>query len=277
MFNSTVFEVAIGMMFCYCFVSILASAINEAIASVLNLRAANLLVAVKMLLNDPQFDGLARDLYNHASIAPLDAGNAVQESDLKYKPSYIPSRQFANAFIDVLLKAPAEAAQLDQAILAIQDPQLKQLLQGMYLRASGDVDKLRSELAAWFDDAMQRAAGEYKRHAQLICFVLGLAIAALMNIDTFHLFKTLWENPAYAAELVAVPPQNAAEALEGLRTLPIGWTTSPLDIPAADAMLMIAGWLVTATSVLFGAPFWFDLLQNFTHLRGTGQKPGTSA
>ena len=32
--------------------------------------------------------------------------------------------------------------------------------------------------------------------------------------------------------------------------------------------------LVTALSVLFGAPFWFDALQTLVHLRGTGRKPG---
>jgi len=29
----------------------------------------------------------------------------------------------------------------------------------------------------------------------------------------------------------------------------------------------------TALSTLFGAPFWFDLLQNFIRLKGTGPSP----
>jgi hypothetical protein len=33
------------------------------------------------------------------------------------------------------------------------------------------------------------------------------------------------------------------------------------------------GWLVTAAAALFGAPFWFDLLQRLVNLRGTGTKP----
>ena len=32
--------------------------------------------------------------------------------------------------------------------------------------------------------------------------------------------------------------------------------------------LMTMGWMVTALSTLFGAPFWFDLLQKATNLRG---------
>jgi hypothetical protein len=277
MFNSAVFEVAIGLVFCYCSVSVIVSSINEAIASALDTRAATLLASIKTLLDDPNFSGLARDVYNHASVNPLGSGQAVKEGDLNHKPSYIPSRQFAIALIDILQKAPSEAGTLDQAILAIQDPKLKQLLQGMYLRAAGDVDKLKDELAGWFDGVMDQVAGNYKKHTLLVCFLLGFAIAAMLNIDTFHLFKTLWENPGYAAELAANPSQNAAEALKGLQTLPIGWTTFPPDVTLWGGLLMVAGWLLTACSVLFGAPFWFDLLQNFVQLRGSGPKPGSTA
>ena len=34
----------------------------------------------------------------------------------------------------------------------------------------------------------------------------------------------------------------------------------------------IAGWIITALSTLFGAPFWFDALQKFVQLRGAGAK-----
>jgi hypothetical protein len=120
---------------------------------------------------------------------------------------------------------------------------------------------------------MERVAGEYKRRTQLNCFLIGLTIAALFNIDSFHLFKTLWENPAFAAALTAPPSQNVTNAFQGLQTLPIGWITFPNELTPVDWTLKGAGWLVTASSVLFGAPFWFDLLQNFAQIRGTGRKP----
>jgi hypothetical protein len=31
--------------------------------------------------------------------------------------------------------------------------------------------------------------------------------------------------------------------------------------------------MVTASTTLFGAPFWFDLLQRAVQMRGTGSKP----
>jgi hypothetical protein len=39
---------------------------------------------------------------------------------------------------------------------------------------------------------------------------------------------------------------------------------------------MLMGWLIAAGAALFGAPFWFDVLQRFVQLRGTGRPVGTS-
>jgi hypothetical protein len=42
---------------------------------------------------------------------------------------------------------------------------------------------------------------------------------------------------------------------------------------SADFALQVAGWLMTALTALFGAPFWFDLMQRVVRMRGTGDKP----
>ena len=39
------------------------------------------------------------------------------------------------------------------------------------------------------------------------------------------------------------------------------------------AMEMVVGWLITALATLFGAPFWFDALQQFVRLKGAGPSP----
>jgi hypothetical protein len=38
----------------------------------------------------------------------------------------------------------------------------------------------------------------------------------------------------------------------------------------------LAGWLISATATIYGAPFWFDMLQKITRLAGTGPAPPTS-
>jgi hypothetical protein len=39
--------------------------------------------------------------------------------------------------------------------------------------------------------------------------------------------------------------------------------------------IMIMGWLVTATAIMMGAPFWFDFLGLFINVRNTGSRPAS--
>jgi|688.fasta_scaffold244346_3 hypothetical protein len=46
-----------------------------------------------------------------------------------------------------------------------------------------------------------------------------------------------------------------------------------LGHPIHPVIIMIIGWIVTATAIMMGAPFWFDLLGLFINVRNTGAKP----
>ncbi|MEX3843555.1 hypothetical protein [Paraburkholderia sp. BR10882] len=270
MFNSTVLEVGIGLVFCYFAVSLAVSTVTELFASLLQLRAKCLLSGIKQILNDPQFNGMARDLYNHALVSPRDSGDATNASDLKYKPSYIPSKDFALAMIDILRRAPGADQDIGQSIATIQNQQLREVLQAMYRHANQDVGQFSDALGKWFDNGMDRLSGTYKRWSQFISFAVALVIVIALNIDTVFLFRILWLHPSLAGALHA----NASSgAVSLMNQLPIGWQR---DGAYADGVAwMIVGWLLTASATLFGAPFWFDLLQNVTNLRGTG--PSTDA
>lgn len=277
MLNSTVLEVAIGLVFCFASISLIASSINEAIASALKLRGRTLLTGIKTLLNDPQFNSLALALYNHGMINPQGAGRAKNQRELTSKPSYIPAKQFAIAFIDVLQTAPGNAQHFQHALSALQDEQLRAMLLGMYQRAAGDLDKMRTELADWFDFGMERVSGGYKRRSQLICFIIALGLAALFNVDSFRLFETLWVHPALTSQLAVAQNHDVSATIEGLKLMPVGWEQAPeFALQSKQTWIMFVGWLVTASSALFGAPFWFDVLQKLTQLRGTGRKPENS-
>jgi hypothetical protein len=36
---------------------------------------------------------------------------------------------------------------------------------------------------------------------------------------------------------------------------------------------MVLGWLLTGVAVSLGAPFWFDILNKFINIRGSGKSP----
>jgi hypothetical protein len=271
MLGSTVLEVAIGLTFCYGTVALIVSTVQEALASAFRLRANTLLAGIKSMLNDPNFEGLARAVYAHSLVNPHVDGTEVSERDLPNKPSYIEPAHFAIALVDSLWKLPGDFLQLASAIDEIPDPQLRKALQGMYGRAR-DLQHFQEMLAGWFDNAMARMSGAYKRQQMLISLLLSLLLAILLNIDSIHLFRALWQAPALAAHLHDVPGKLDPDTLNALLALPIGWTHFPPAL-STDFALQVAGWVMTASTALFGAPFWFDLMQRVVRMRGTGEKP----
>jgi hypothetical protein len=124
---------------------------------------------------------------------------------------------------------------------------------------------------------MEEVSGQYKRRTQLFCFLIALVTAVLLNVDSFALFRALWQHPAFAAEITAVHGHDLSEALNDLKALPVGWDAFPPHAePFAQWAVRSAGWLLTASSALFGAPFWFDLLQKIVQLRGARRRPAIS-
>jgi hypothetical protein len=282
MFNSTILDVVAGLLFTFLTVSLVASTVTEALASLMGWRAAVLLKGVKSLLNDPKFDGLAKAVYNHALVNSQASGVAATETALTAKPSYIEPQHFAGALIDLMEKLPATPTetqtQIQAAIAALPDAQLRQTLQWFYSRADRNITDFQNEIATWFDASMSRLSGLYKRWMQVSSFAVGLSVAVLLNVDALHVATALWVQPAVVQRFTPKEGSNSQDALAALYSanLPIGWNddslnrrfSSPLAIGA-----IVLGWLITALATLFGAPFWFDALQKITNLRGTGTKP----
>jgi hypothetical protein len=321
MFNSTVLDVAVGLIFTFLALSLAVSSTVEAIASYLNLRASTLWQGVKDLLNDHKFEGLALELYNHALVNPQEAGTAVAKPPPNAnapaapgvpapvgqnangtaapmgtkRPAYINPKQFAAAMIDIIGlagRAPdAMKKAIDDNAFVKNDPQLKFLLNGIIDRTGGDLHKVQTELAGWFDNAMDRVSGAYKRRTQLWSFITALLMAGFLNVSAIDIGQALWVRPMIAKAVsdlkIDLADKNAAtlqmDALNNLG-IPVGWTKDDFQkffCQGWDTMgfrfNLLAGWLITAIATLFGAPFWFDALQQIIRLKGAGPSPAEKA
>ena len=89
---SNIIDIAIGVSFIFVVLSVIASAVTEAISTVLSLRAVTLRRSIERLLKDRT---ITAKLYAHPLIDGLTSDD---DSD----PAYIPSELFARALVDVI-------------------------------------------------------------------------------------------------------------------------------------------------------------------------------
>ena len=119
MFNSTILEIAIGMIFIYLLLSLMCSAANEIIELLLKKRAIDLERGIRELLEPGSDSGttdIVQEFYNHPLINGLFEGSYEESriaTSLRWVartalPSYIPARNFALAILDLI--APGAAA-----------------------------------------------------------------------------------------------------------------------------------------------------------------------
>jgi len=277
MFGSTVLEVATGMIVCFGSIALIASSVQEAVASMLRWRAKTLLTGVTDLLNG---QSLVLDIYNHALVNPRSDGKAATLAGIsaKYAPSYIEPENFARALVDSLQKGTVTFTALRPVIASITDVQLRTCLLGMYDRAAGDVSRFEADIARWFDSSMDRISGAYKRKTQFWTFLFALVTAVGFNVDAHQVMATLWVLTVnnHGPATVVTEPTTVDGALSSLSQLPIGWHrlwSLQSHLLEYAVLWAIPGWVVTATAALFGAPFWFGLLGKVADLRGVGGKP----
>ena len=134
---------------------------------------------------------------------------------------------------------------------------------------------------------MERVTGWYKRWVNLVIFVIGLILAAGLNINTVVVADALWSDPLLRASVESAiadrleqglpdtaTPQEVVDQIDALEELniPIGWATDS-DDPRRFGGWSIPGWIITALAATAGAPFWFDLLKKVANLRGSGPEP----
>ena len=254
MFGSELLDVVIGMVFVFLLLSLICSAVNELLETRLKNRAGDLEKGITGLLGNNT--GLVDKFYNHGLIFSLYRGSYEEASKDRTLPSYIPSQDFANALTSILgpeSGAIPSADDIRAAIAKIQNPQVKSALQTLFNDAGSDLQRFRKGVEGWFNSAMDRVSGWYKRRTHVIIFALGFVIAVTRNVNSISLAQDLWANKATRDALVGAaqsylekhPASMSANPSSGNSTLdpvlkadidelksinlPIGWTRKILD------------------------------------------------
>jgi len=306
MFGSEILDVAIGVALVFLMMSFLATAVREAIESVVKARAVFLERGIRQLLDDPDGTGLARAFYEHPLIFSLFPG----EFDPKDRrifgralPSYVPARNFADTLIDLAIRGPVKSeyaimqtaavptvAALRANVGRLRSPMLIRAVLTAMDHAGDDISLVRENIQHWFDSGMDRVSGQYKRRTHLWLFLIGVVLAAGLNVNAIAITDHLARNKALRESLVAranavthdsfyvkqlsdstfrlAEAKRANDELNAL-DLPIGIERYSLPRNPGDWVRMFGGILITAFAVTLGAPFWFDALNRMMVVRST--------
>jgi hypothetical protein len=185
MFNSNIIDVAIGLVFIFLLLSLICSAAHEIIEAFMKARAANLERGIQELAGSNS-QAFVTKLYSHGLINSLFKGTYAEAKKGLFAgrdlPSYIPSKNFALALIDL----KNTGAELPQNI--------KDALQAFERVAGQNVAQLQLHIEEWYNTSMDRVSGWYKRRSQWIILVLGLAAAIAVNADCIAIAKRLSTN-----------------------------------------------------------------------------------
>jgi len=236
MFGSSILDIAIGMVFIYLLLSLICSAANEIIERYSRKRAGDLENGIREMF---QSQDLVKSFYEHPLVYSLFAKPYTPGG--KNLPSYIPARNFALALMDLIGEggaqgatgpgstSPAEGAMATlraniQANNTMPDNVKSALL--TFVDSSPNPTKVRENIENWFDSAMDRVSGIYKRRSQLIILVLGLVIAILVNVNSITLVRALSSDRSMRDSLVAAATEYAkANPLPSPSPSPTGAST----------------------------------------------------
>lgn len=307
--GSAIIEVGLGLVMVFFVLSVIVTQINNLIVNFLNLRAENLRAWFHKAITD---DGVRNEILTHPMINMVEAqlsphrpnrlrrllnrlgrwavGRLVPGAE-KYqsttKVSYIAPNVFADVLLGVFVKddagltAQSDTEKVYSLIISmknrVEDTPLEQTLETVIATAQSFQDA-QVKVAAWFDNSMNHLSTMFKRRVQLISFVAGLLVAIILNVDTLHLARTLWNDPAlrqaviFAAESAsqnqlqastegATTPEEVEKLRQTLQSfldlrLPIGWEVNT----APDALALVSPRNAANFSPLLNPADWLGFL-----------------
>lgn len=310
LFGSAVLDVAIGLAFIYLLLAIFCTAINEWLAGVLKTRGKMLGQGITELLNGQAgthkgqanaATGFLEDFYGH----PLISGMMRD----KTHPTYIPARTFASVLLDLVTSHKPGVLSFDDVEKGLNDlpeGEVKRALLALIQDTERDLDTAKKRIEAWYDDAMDRVTGWYKRHTQVWTVIVALILAVAINADTVQIARRLWTDPTLRSQVVeeakaraAKPRPSVAVEYKDLDPLKptvkgagdtvsqseqallgqvLGWHPDAMRSNGPlDWFERVVGWLLSVVAISLGAPFWFDTLNRFMNIRSAGRSPDEAA
>lgn len=136
--------------------------------------------------------------------------------------------------------------------LSITHPQLKQTMYAimnstpqLVSQNQSELELVRGNIEEWFNNAMDRLTGWYKRRSLITTLLVGTMLAVIVNVDSINLVGRLWSEPdlrfAILNNIESILTQDNTTTLNigqlsviqqqfSQITLPVGWLGSPVSL-----------------------------------------------
>lgn len=310
LFNSTVLEVVIGVIFVYLLLSILCTSANEWVAALTRRRGEMLRKGIRQILenqkisDDGNTNAFLQEFYKHPLIANLKHD--------KNHPAYIAPRTFVAVVTDLLTAAKpgsVEFTDFEIGVKELPEGDVKKAILALVQRSNKNFETVQLAVEGWFNDAMDRVNGWYKRRTQLWTVIIALVLTLVANANTIEIVKKLNRDPVLRSAVVeeakvrAQKPRptisveykdeddptnptitrNEGNQLSQNEVDLLGQTLGWRDNVFYDAngkawgwrtwLERLIGWLLTLLAISLGAPFWFDILNKIVNIRFAGKSP----
>lgn len=191
MFDSKIIDLVVVLSFTYFILSLIVTAINEFIQSLLNKRGKMLEEALKGFLFDDEW----KKLYSSISKSPFIT--SLKKTDENH-PAYIPAENFSMALIHAtkdIKTAEVTMESIKNYINALPESETKEFMQGMLLKSGNELNKFISEVEKYFNNAMDRVSGWYRKSVKNWVIGISIFVAIIFNIDTINLITKMYSAP----------------------------------------------------------------------------------
>lgn len=290
-----IFGVVVGIAFVMLLFSVLASHLTEIVATWLGLRGVVLYRSIAEMFQCACF----RDqIYRHPLLQSVSIGRGRMSVQ---KPSYIDPKVFALVVMNlgIVFTEPEHNIPGSTSIREDLGENPNKILTTLVGNTFGSVTATQAILEQWFTTCTKRISGTYKRVTFPLLLLFSVLIVAAFDVDVVRIATRLYYDPSLRtvtvqqAQGVTKNDQNidVSQALAHLQ-LPLGWGSgkkSPQmvgsDVVPADGaeyfvrhpFLASLGLLLAAGLLSLGAPFWFDMANKITNVRGVGPSSSSNA
>lgn len=319
-------DLIIGLVFIYFLLSLICVSLQELKSTWKKERSQNLKKWITDTFNDKSANGnLGDKLWKNIMVDGL-----TQEGR---EASYIPKEVFVSALLDEIyygsddsdtekclenenqektdekkvFKDPYDFHSLWESInnpaVCLPRP-FQRVIRQVYAESHQNLETFRVRLERWFEMAMERNSGTYKKKAQSFTFFSAILVTVFLNVDSIKLASHFYDNPDEAKRIAdqaevyinqnptlsTIKEKELKETLNTIQAdikqikelkLPIGWEGYEWVGFTMEGFKTIGkllpGWIITIFAVSLGAPFWFDTLNKLVNLRAAGKMPNGSS